>query len=68
MRRDLPDLDAQLAQGSFDKLNSWLDENVRQYGCCYTAGQLAEKLSGKRLDARPFLRYLEEKYSALYRL
>ena len=68
VRRDLPDLDAQLAQGSFDKLNSWLDENVRQYGCCYTAGQLAEKLSGKRLDARPFLRYLEEKYSALYRL
>ena len=68
VRRDLPDLDAQLAQGSFDKLNGWLDQNVRQYGCCYTAGQLAEKISGKSLDAQPFLKYLEEKYSALYLL
>ena len=68
VHRELPDLDTQLAQGCFDKLNVWLDKNVRQYGCCFTAGQLSEKISGKRLDARPFLRYLEEKYTALYQL
>jgi len=68
VRRDLPDLDSQLARGSFDGLNAWLDRNVRQYGCCYTAGELAEKITGRRLDARAFLRYLEEKYRALYHL
>lgn len=68
VRLEVPGLDAQLARGSFDGLNAWLDRNVRQYGCCYTAGQLMEKISGRRLDARPFLRYLEEKYSALYQL
>lgn len=68
VRREVPDLDADLARGSFDRLNAWLDENVRQYGCCYTAGQLAKKLSGKSLDAQPFLKYLNDKYSALYKL
>lgn len=68
VRQELPDMDGQLAQGCFDRLNAWLDRNVRQYGCCYNAGQMAEKISGRRLDARPFLGYLEEKYSALYRL
>ena len=68
LRRDIPDLDQQLEQGRFEALNLWLDRNVRQYGCCYTAGELIQKVSGSSLDARPFLAYLEEKYSELYSL
>lgn len=68
VRAAVPTLDAELARGDFAALNAWLDENVRQYGCCYTAPELAERISGKRLDAVPFLRYLEGKYAALYRV
>lgn len=66
--REVPNLDAQLRQGCLIDLNKWLDENVRQYGCCFTAGQMAERITGKRLDAKPFLNYLEEKYGQIYRL
>jgi len=66
--REIPDLDDQLRRGNFEKLNHWLDENVRQYGCCLTAGQMAERITGKRLDARPFLQYLSEKYQGIYKV
>ena len=66
--RDIPDFESQLRQGSFIQLNQWLDENVRQYGCCFTAGEMAHRITGKSLDAAPFLKYLEEKYSKIYQL
>lgn len=66
--RHIPNLDAMLRQGNFANLNSWLDENVRQYGCSFTAGQMAERITGKRLDAKPFLTYLEDKYIIIYKL
>ena len=66
--RDIPDFENQLRQGSFIQLNQWLDENVRQYGCCFTAGEMAHRITGKSLDAAPFLKYLEEKYSKIYQL
>lgn len=63
-----PDALAQLEQGNFKPLNSWMQEQIWQYGCCYTSGELMEKLTGSALDAKPFLQYLEEKYTALYQL
>ncbi len=66
--RDVPNLEDQICQGSFRELNGWLDAQVRQYGCCFTAGQMAERITGKRLDAQPFLQYLEEKYTGIYAL
>lgn len=66
--RDIPDFENNLRNGSFNRLNDWLDENIRQYGCCFTAGEMAEKVTGKRLDARPFLSYLKEKYGQIYKL
>lgn len=68
LRRDIPDLDRQIEKGKFDVLNHWLDQNIRQYGCCCTAGELIQKTAGSALDARPFLTYLEQKYSDLYSL
>lgn len=68
VQRDIPDMHAHIAKGSFEALNAWLDEHIRQYGCCFTAGEIAERISGKRLDAAPFLRYLDKKYGELYDL
>ena len=66
--RDIPDFENQLRQGNFVPHNQWLDENVRQYGCCFTAGELAKRITGKSLDAAPFLKYLEDKYCSIYKI
>jgi carboxypeptidase Taq len=66
--RDIPDFENQLRHGSFLQLNQWLDANVRQYGCCFTAGEMAKRITGKSLDAKPFLKYLEEKYCSIYKV
>ncbi|MBO5372321.1 MAG: carboxypeptidase M32 [Lachnospiraceae bacterium] len=66
--QDIPEFEHQLKQGDFGRLNNWLDENIRQYGCCFTAGEMAERITGKCLDAKPFLKYLKEKYEQIYQL
>lgn len=63
-----PEALAELEQGNFKPLNTWMQEQIWQYGCSYTSGELMEKLTGNTLDAKPFLQYLEEKYTALYQL
>ena len=66
--KNILNLDEQLRNGKLNVLNDWLDINVRQYGCCYTAGEMAEKATGKRLDAVPYLDYLNEKYRNIYQI
>lgn len=68
LQQDLPDYEADLQQGNFRPLNAWLDAHIRQYGNVYTGTEMLYKLTGKRLDARPFLRYLEQKYCRLYKV
>lgn len=68
VKSEYPDLESQIRRGDFTNLNKWLDENVRQFGCCYTAGEMAQKITGKRLDAKPYLAYLNEKYRGLYQI
>lgn len=64
----IPNLNEQLRNGNMNELNLWLDENIRQYGCCYTAGEMAEKATGNRLNAKPYLDYLNAKYRKIYRV
>lgn len=66
--QSLPGVYEQVAKGDFSSLNQWMKENIWQYGCCYTSGELMQRLTGKALDAMPFLQYLEEKYGRLYEL
>ncbi len=63
---DLPDLSAQMASGAFGPLLEWLRENVHRHGRTVEAGDLLERVTGARLDARPWLAYVREKFGALY--
>jgi carboxypeptidase Taq len=65
-RKDLGDLDAQFARGEFAPLLKWLRENIHRHGKRYTAGELAQRVTGKPLDAAPLLRHLRAKASELY--
>jgi carboxypeptidase Taq len=63
-----PDIPAQMAQGKFDTLHSWLVENVYQHGRKFTANELIEKVTGGPLTIEPYIAYLKSKYGELYKL
>jgi len=66
LRTDLPDLDAQIAAADFDALLGWLHEHIHQHGRMVQAPDLLERVTGDGLTAAPWLRYVRDKYSALY--
>ena len=62
MEKDIPDMEDLLREGKLSPITKWMEDKIWQYGCCYTAGEMVEKLTGSRLDAAPFLEYLRRKY------
>jgi Zn-dependent M32 family carboxypeptidase len=68
-RRDLPDLDADLAAGRFAPLKGWLNRRVHAVGSLYaTADELMEAVTGAPLRPEIFLKYIKAKYTELYQL
>jgi carboxypeptidase Taq len=67
-RRDLPDLDAQLAAGDYGTLLTWLVDNVYRHARAFKPGELLERATGADLNTGPYLSYLEDKYTDLYAL
>jgi len=67
IRKELPDLDAQVASGEFGPLREWLRTEIHQYGSKYTPKDLLRKVLGvDQFDPEPLIGYLEEKVSFLY--
>lgn len=66
--RQLGSLEGLIRAGDFAPLLDWLRENVHSHGSRYRPSQLLERATGAKLDARPYLAYLEEKFGRLYEL
>lgn len=66
LRKEYPNMYNDIKKGDFFTLNNWMVENIYQYGCSYTSTELIQRLSKSKLDAKPFLSYLKNKYSDLY--
>jgi len=62
LRRDVPNLDEQIARGEFTGLFSWLRTNVHAMGAKVTVNELMKSATGKPLTAASFVRYVENKY------
>ncbi len=65
-KKDIPDLEAQLAAGNFGGLLGWLRKNVHNQGKRYGATDLIKRVTGDGLNEDHFLRYLKQKYGAIY--
>ena len=61
-------LAAQFRKGNFAPLLQWLRTNIHQHGHRFTAEQLIERATGKPLDAKHFVTYVQTKYTQLYKL
>jgi len=68
IRKDVPDLDAQIARGEFSALLTWLRQKVHRHGRKFTPNELLERATGRPLSAEPWIAYVREKFGALYGL
>jgi carboxypeptidase Taq len=68
IRKDLPDLDAQIEHGEFSGLLNWLRIHVHRHGAKYEPQELVQRITGSRIDPQPYVNYLRQKYSDIYGL
>jgi carboxypeptidase Taq len=65
-RGDLPDLDEDCRRGDFGALKGWLHAQIHRHGQRWRAGELCRRVTGRELSPQALVRYLRQKYSALY--
>jgi len=68
IRAAIPDLDDQVAAGEFKQLHGWLVENLYRHGRKFTPGELLERITGRSLEAEPWIRYVQRKFGEIYEL
>lgn len=68
MRRDLPDLDADLAQGDTSAATGWLRRALQQHGGLRMPRDTIAHATGEMPHAEPLLGYLESKFKDIYGL
>jgi carboxypeptidase Taq len=66
LAKDIQDWRHQIAIGNLKNITGWLVKNVHSYGDLYDSADLMSRITGKKPYAKPYLEYLQEKYSGLY--
>ncbi len=66
MQKDMPDWLSRIANGEIIPIVNWMKEKVHIQSAMYDPADLMEKVTGTKLTADPFLRYVENKYSTLF--
>ncbi|MBE3637036.1 carboxypeptidase M32 [Mangrovicoccus algicola] len=68
LRRDIPDLDAQMEEGDLSAALDWLARNLQRHGSRFEPRDTIARACGTEPGAEPLLAYLEEKFAAIYAL
>ncbi len=63
-----PEIPAEIRQGKFDTLHSWLVENIYRHGSKFTTQELVQRITGGSIRIQPYIEYLRGKYGQLYAL
>ncbi len=65
---DIPDLPERFRQGDFAPLLEWNREHIHRHGPKFMPQELVERATGSHIDADPYIRYLNKKFSEIYGL
>jgi carboxypeptidase Taq len=68
INKDIKDLSEQIRKGKFEALLAWLRSNIHRHGRKYEPQTLVQKVTGSKISAEPYVRYLKSKYSDIYNL
>ncbi len=66
MQAELPDLSGQIRRGEFADMRAWLVEKIHRHGSKFEPQNLVQRVTGSKIDPAPYMRYLTNKYSAIY--
>jgi carboxypeptidase Taq len=61
-------LDSELSQGNNQPVLEWLQQHIYKYGRYYNSGELCKQATGEELNSDFFMRYVNEKFSAIYEM
>jgi carboxypeptidase Taq len=61
LRRDLPDIEGDIAAGRFAPLREWLRDNIHRHGRKFDSRELLRRATGEELRVEPWLEYLRAK-------
>ena len=68
IQADIPDLEDQIRRGEFSTLLDWVRRHVHRHGAKFEPQELVQKITGSRIDPKPYVKYLQTKYSQIYQL
>jgi carboxypeptidase Taq len=66
MRRDLPEMDARVAEGDLAPIKAWLNEHIHIHGRRWYAQDLCRRVTGAPLSAEPLMRHLRARCGEVY--
>jgi carboxypeptidase Taq len=66
LEKDVPTWKDQITKGNFRNVKEWLVNNIHHYGNLYDPADLIKKITGEQLNVKPYLEYLDKKYSWIY--
>ena len=67
LTQEKPDWPSLVSEGKLEVVNGWLKTNIHSLGNLYDPQELIEKVTGTKIDSKPYLEYLGKKYSKLYK-
>jgi carboxypeptidase Taq len=66
LNEDFQDWRSQISKGLFTDTKQWLTTNVYHFGRMYDPMDFIKIITGGGISVKPYLDYLEDKYSELY--
>lgn len=67
IREKIPGMDAYIAEGNVKFITEFLIKNIYRYGKTFMPDEIILRLTGESLNPEYFEKYLEEKYSKVYK-
>jgi carboxypeptidase Taq len=64
--KQVPDLKAEIRNGQFQPLLTWLRTHIHAHGRRYTSEELCKRITGEPLKIDYFLQYVLDKYKIIY--
>jgi carboxypeptidase Taq len=68
VHKDIPDLDEHIRKGEFNSLLGWMRTKIHRHGLKFEPQELVKRITGSKIDAEPYIKYLQNKYGEIYNL
>jgi len=66
MEKDMPTMYEQMGSGEFGDILDWVRTRIHVHGRKYDPQELVQQVTGSKIDAAAYMRYLNTKYSQIY--